>query len=91
VAVDDQSLGNPPGAVTLSVTGNDSDPNNDLDWSARWIWIRARHGIQDTLVVTGEGTWSVDSLGNVTFAPEAGFTLTTRHRSRYTVSDADRT
>jgi hypothetical protein len=26
-----QSLGNPPGAVTLNVTGNDSDPNHDLD------------------------------------------------------------
>jgi large repetitive protein len=70
VAVNDQSLGNPPGAVTLNVTDNDSDPNGDLDWSARWIWIRAYAGIQNTLVVAGEGTWTVDSLGNVTFAPQ---------------------
>jgi large repetitive protein len=59
VAVNDESLGNPPGAVTLNVTDNDSDPNNDLDPSTVQFVGTANPG--DPLVVTGEGTWTVDS------------------------------
>ena len=34
----------------------------------------ATPGDQTTLTVAGQGTWSTDATGNVTFTPEAGFT-----------------
>jgi large repetitive protein len=85
VAANDESLDNPAGPVTLNVTGNDSDPNNDLDPSTVDLNPNVP-GQQTSLVVSGQGTWSVDALGNVTFAPQAGFTAdpTPIH---YTVSD----
>ncbi|NEQ95815.1 MAG: DUF4347 domain-containing protein [Cyanothece sp. SIO2G6] len=72
-ASDDSSIGNTPGtAVTLNVLTNDNngDPLNpatvDLDPSTP--------GIDSTLIVPGEGTWTVDPTGLVTFTPQAGFT-----------------
>ena len=78
-ASDNESLANPAGVVVQEVilendgygVDNDSDgtlvPGSiDLD--------PATGGQQTTLGVSGEGTWSVDGSGNVTFTPEAGFT-----------------
>ena len=85
VAVNDSSLDNPPGPVTLNVTDNDSDLDNnllpntvDLDPSTP--------GRQISLTVPGEGTWFVDSFGNVTFSPQPGFTHDPTPIT-YTVSD----
>ncbi len=74
VAVDDESLANPAGAVTVGdVTGNDMDPNNDIDVTSVDL-DPSTAGVQSTLAVAGEGVWSVDAAGVVTFTPEAGFT-----------------
>ena len=73
VAVNDSSLNNQPGPVTLNVTGNDTDPNNDVDPSTVDL-DPATPGQQTTLIVPGEGFWQVDSSGNVTFFPNVGFT-----------------
>ena len=73
VAVDDSSLNNQPGPVTLNVTANDTDPNNDVDPSTVDL-DPATPGQQTTIVVPGEGFWQVDSSGNVTFFPNVGFT-----------------
>jgi large repetitive protein len=86
VAEDDESLGNLPGPVVLNVTGNDSDPNGDLDVSTVDL-DPTTSGIQGLLVVSGEGTWEVDNLGNVTFTPETGFTGDP-DPIQYTVSDS---
>ena len=81
VAIDDSSLANPPGPVTLNAIDGtasaggvaDSDPNGDLD-PATVDLDPATPGTQTTLTVAGQGTWSTDATGNVTFTPEAGFT-----------------
>ncbi len=80
VAVDDASLANPAGPVTLNALDGsassgvaDSDPNNDLD-AATVDLDPSTPGVQDTLAVSGEGDWGVDGSGVVTFTPEAGFT-----------------
>ena len=85
VAIDDSSLANPPGPVTLNAIDGtasaggvaDSDPNGDLD-PATVEFVGSgnepRDGDLDQLVVAGRGTWSTDATGNVTFTPEAGFT-----------------
>src|SRR5215831_14649757 len=73
VAVKDSPLNNLPGPVTLNVTANDTDPNNDLDPSTVDL-NPSVPGQQTLLVVPGQGFWSVDDSGNVTFSPEVGFT-----------------
>jgi CshA-type fibril repeat protein len=85
VAVDDSSLGNFSGPVTLNVVGNDSDPNGDLN-PATVDLNPSLAGQQTTLVVSGEGTWTVDVAGNVTFTPQPGFTRNPTPIA-YTVSD----
>jgi len=72
VAVDDTSLDNFPGPVTLDVLANDTDPDGNLDVASVDLNL-VTAGRQTTLTVAGEGTWTVDDLGNVTFTPEAGF------------------
>jgi len=79
VAVDDNKSGVIGEAVTIDATGNDSDENNDLNTSTvHFTDANATDsdgdGDNDTLVVPGEGTWTVDENGTVTFTPEAGFT-----------------
>jgi len=86
VAVNDESLGNAPGAVTLNVTGNDTDANGDLSPSTVDL-NPALEGIQNSLTVTGEGTWTVNASGDVTFTPFSGFTLDPTPIP-YTVRDA---
>ena len=98
VAVDDSSLANPAGPVTLNAVDGtasvggvaDSDPNGDLDPATVSLSGGSDtdgDGDLDELVVAGEGTWSVDELGNVTFTPEVGFTADPTPVT-YRVSDA---
>ncbi|MBE7698656.1 beta strand repeat-containing protein, partial [Tenacibaculum finnmarkense] len=82
IATDDSSTGNTPGDdATIDVLDNDklsdgteiTDPSTqvtiDLDPTIP--------GVQNTLVVPNEGTWTVDpATGILTFNPEDGFTQT---------------
>ncbi|MDM5270827.1 Ig-like domain-containing protein [Sulfurovum sp. zt1-1] len=72
VAVNDSGVGVSGAPATILVVANDTDVENNLDVSSVQIIGTANAG--DSLVVTGEGTWSVDAAGNVTFTPEIGFT-----------------
>ena len=70
-ALDDSDLANIVGdTVLVDVLGNDE---GDLDPST--VVLVGGSDAGKTLVVAGEGTWTVDpATGSVTFAPEAGFT-----------------
>ncbi|MEM7769906.1 MAG: DUF4347 domain-containing protein [Cyanobacteria bacterium P01_A01_bin.37] len=88
VVNNDSSTGNPTNtSVLVDVLDNDNDDGTldpatvDLDPGTT--------GVQSTLVVPGEGTWTVNpTTGEVTFAPEAGFTGDPTPIS-YTVDDND--
>ncbi|PTB83374.1 hypothetical protein C9926_03250, partial [Sulfurovum lithotrophicum] len=80
VAVDDNATGVVGQPVTLNTLGNDTDANGDLDPTTVTLTDPLAtdsdgDGDADTLVVPGEGTWTVDNTtGDITFTPEAGFT-----------------
>ncbi|MEP0945108.1 MAG: tandem-95 repeat protein [Rhizobiaceae bacterium] len=60
------------GAVVIDVLANDSDVDGTLDPSTVQIGGTSNPG--DSLVVAGEGTWSVNTTtGEITFTPEADF------------------
>jgi uncharacterized repeat protein (TIGR01451 family) len=71
IATNDQNLGNTPGtAVTVNILANDG--SGLLPSSVR---IVSPSGPVTTLVVSGQGTWSVNpTTGAITFTPQAGFT-----------------
>ncbi|MFJ3959309.1 Ig-like domain-containing protein, partial [Arthrobacter sp. NPDC090010] len=71
-ATDDESLNNKQGStVTVPTLGNDK---GDLDPSTVKIKDKDGNPVSE-LVVPGEGTWSVNpENGEITFAPEDGFT-----------------
>lgn len=68
--VEDADLDNPVGStVTVDVLAND---RGDFDPST--VALVDGRDLVTTLVVPGEGTWTVDTTdGSITFAPEAGF------------------
>ncbi len=73
VAADDTTVTSIDVPVTLMVTGNDTDSDGliatgsvDLDPTAA--------GQQNTLTVVGEGTFTHNGSGMITFTPESGFT-----------------
>jgi large repetitive protein len=75
----DESLANKPGkTVVLNIISNDklSDSTAAVASKVRVDLNPSLAGVQTVLTVTNQGVWSYDSLsGNVTFAPEAGFTI----------------
>ncbi|SDX63067.1 hypothetical protein, partial [Flavobacterium degerlachei] len=74
IANDDSSLCKPYGMVSLDVANNDTDSNQNIDKSTVDLNLSATStGIQNSLIVVGEGTWSVNSTGIVTFVPLATF------------------
>ena len=83
-AADDESLNNAQGtSVIVDVVGND---RGDLDPASVGI-IDGNGDPVSKLVVTGEGTWTVDpTTGAITFAPEAGFSRNPTS-IRYEISD----
>ncbi len=88
-AADDSDTGNTIGdVVVVDVLGNDSGVSADLDPSS--VVLRDPSGAWVTsLVVPGEGTWTVDPVtGAVAFAPEAGF-LVDPAPVAYRVTDAN--
>jgi CshA-type fibril repeat protein len=78
VAVDDQvtiSAGEP---MVVNVLDNDTDQDNNIDPATVSIVSDSAidtdgDGDNDRWVVSGEGIWSVDENGAMTFAPDAGF------------------
>ncbi len=72
--------------VTFSATANDTDSDGTINVATVDL-DPATAGTQTTFTVTGEGTFTVDALGNVTFTPIATFTGTST--IPYTVRDND--
>ena len=89
VANADSAQGTKGNPVTVSVLANDTDPqgNNTLDAGSVRILNSNGQGVK-TLTVAGEGTWTVNADGSITFTPAAGFTGNPTP-IRYTVSDTD--
>ncbi|WP_191072944.1 tandem-95 repeat protein [Mesoflavibacter profundi] len=84
IAEDDDSLLNPFGSIVIidlvadNGNGPDVDSDGTLDLSTINITTNGAtdsdgDGFNDTLVVPGEGTWTIDNLGILTFTPEDGF------------------
>ncbi len=86
-ALDNSAATDPGQPVTFSITNNDSDPDGEVD-PATVNLDRVPPGEDKTLTVPGEGTYSVDEAGNITFTPEAGFAGETTPVP-YTVKDND--
>ncbi|NCA71969.1 MAG: DUF11 domain-containing protein, partial [Sphingobacteriia bacterium] len=74
LAADDASLGHPLGTVvTLDVLANDS-ANAGLALDPATVWIEGTAAPGQSLVVAGEGTWSLNpTTGAITFTPAPGF------------------
>ena len=77
-ANNDQNLGNSPGqAVSVNILANDKlSDNSPVSPNTVTVDLNpALPGVQDTLIVSGEGIWTyVDTTGVLTFAPYPGFT-----------------
>ncbi|MEB3886992.1 Ig-like domain-containing protein, partial [Lyngbya sp. CCY1209] len=71
-ATNDTAATAPGTPVTFNITDNDSDSENNLDPSTVDL-DPDTPGQQTSFAVEGEGTYSVDTEGNVTFTPEEGF------------------
>ncbi|MEM7734301.1 MAG: cadherin-like domain-containing protein [Deinococcota bacterium] len=85
-ARNDRDLDNPLGTeVTLNVVDNDRDGDFPIN-PATVDLDPLSPGIQETFTVAGEGTYTVDNAGNVTFTPEANFNEDPTPIT-YTVSD----
>ena len=84
IAVDDRATTPLDTPVTVPVTANDTDSDGTID-PATVDLDPSTPGRQTTLAVPGEGTYTVDDNGNVTFTPEPGFTGTSE--LPYTVND----
>jgi len=70
--------------VTIPVLANDSDPDNNIDPAS--VVIVGAPGNGKSLVVAGQGTWTVNPNGTITFTPEPGF-VGEATPIQYTVSD----
>jgi CshA-type fibril repeat protein len=68
VAINDSITTNEDTSVTIAVTANDTDVDGTID-GATVDLDPDTSGIQTTFTVTGEGTYTVDALGIVTFTP----------------------
>ncbi|MBS7234286.1 cadherin-like domain-containing protein, partial [Flavobacterium psychroterrae] len=72
-------------AVTINVTTNDSDVDGTIDVATVDL-DPATPGIQTTFTVTGQGTYTVNNLGVVTFTPVLNYNGTATPIN-YTVND----
>ncbi|MBS7229463.1 tandem-95 repeat protein, partial [Flavobacterium psychroterrae] len=85
VAVNDAITTNEDTAVTINVTTNDSDVDGTIDVATVDL-DPATPGIQTTFTVTGQGTYTVNNLGVVTFTPVLNYNGTATPIN-YTVND----
>jgi hypothetical protein len=72
-------------SATFNVTGDDSDVDGTINVAS--VDLDPSTAGQQTALVASEGTWSVDTLGNVTFGPALNFNGTAL--ASYTVLDND--
>ncbi|HMQ01316.1 MAG TPA: Ig-like domain-containing protein, partial [Cyclobacteriaceae bacterium] len=75
VAVDDVADTQLNTPITFNITDNDFDPDGQIEPSTVDL-DPSIAGEQKTYAVTGEGNFSVDNSGNVSFTPAADFTGT---------------
>ncbi|WP_394775345.1 tandem-95 repeat protein, partial [Flavobacterium sp.] len=85
VALNDTITTNEDAAVTINVTTNDSDVDGTIDVATVDL-DPATPGIQTTFTVTGQGTYTVNNLGVVTFTPVLNYNGTATPIN-YTVND----
>ncbi len=85
VTTDDSSTTDQGEAVTFNITNNDSDTDGTLDLTTVDLEPNT-DGRQTNLTQSGQGTYTLDNAGNVTFTPTADFTGSTTPIS-YTVAD----
>ncbi|WP_189644662.1 DUF7507 domain-containing protein [Luteimonas gilva] len=83
-AAGDQGSGPAGQPVTIPVLANDSDPDGNLDPTT--VVIVGAPGNGKSLVVPGQGAWTVNPDGSITFTPEPGFAGQATP-IQYTVSD----
>ncbi len=86
VAENDSALTTIGTPTTKNVTENDTDSDGTIDTASVDLDPTAE-GQQTTFSVAGEGTYTVDDVGNITFTPQSGFTGTST--IGYTVNDND--
>jgi len=72
VAIDNSAYTNVNAPVTFNITSNDFDPDGTIN-PATVDLDPATAGIQTTFTVSGQGTFTVNASGNVTFTPVTGF------------------
>ena len=72
VAIDNSAYTNVNTPVTFNITSNDYDPDGTIN-PATVDLDPATAGIQTTFTVSGQGTFTVNASGNVTFTPVTGF------------------
>ncbi len=85
-AVDDSDTTSSGSTVIFSITANDTDANGTID-AATVDLAPGTIGQQTALAVAGEGSYSVDASGNVTFVAELSFSGSSA--ITYTVMDND--
>ena len=73
VAVDDEVNGEAGKQIVIFVLDNDNATSSPLDKASLRLIDPATGDEVETLVVTGEGTWSTNIDGSITFTPENGF------------------
>ena len=70
-AVNDVAVTNEDTPITFNVTGNDTDPDGTIDNATVDLDLSVG-GIQNTFS-NGQGAWSVDANGDVTYTPVLNF------------------
>lgn len=74
VAINDSGSGIIGTPVKVATLGNDTTDRATLDPASVQINDPAATNNGKTLVVAGQGTWTVNSDGSITFTPQAGYT-----------------
>ena len=70
----DQDTGTTGNPVTVNVLGNDTDKQNDIDPASVKLIDPVSGQEVGSVTVAGQGTWTANTDGTVTFTPVAGFT-----------------
>ncbi|WP_411768967.1 Ig-like domain-containing protein, partial [Winogradskyella sp. A3E31] len=87
VANDDTASTDPGMAVIIDITSNDTDPDGTIDDSTIDL-DPSTPGQQSTITIPGEGVYTDNGDGTITFSPDPGFTNDTS-TIMYTVNDND--
>ena len=85
VANNDVSSTDPGVTITFDITGNDMDPDGTIDDTSIDL-DPSTPGQQTTITITGEGTYTANNDGTITFVPDPNF-IDGTSTITYTVSD----